>query len=279
MKLAHCSPLHKVSWAPVYFEPLPGSGERFTIAVCVIPEGREPECIPSLQPSTVNKVFPEDRSFLRDAVEMVRESLQAYVRETNSFQGWRPPFDGVELGTPASGKTRNTSEFLDAALHLTSALYRPELQAKTTSKPKKANWTSSVRSLLIERDERMKPLVDARICLANIDLPSVFSFLSHSYAANLVSFAGRLQETMREARAKAWSLDQLDQAPSILFRPECRELLAGIPNEGNQHESSKLQDCIDELRQEARRRNIQVLQFDQPEEAAEHILDRHYSTA
>ena len=269
----------KVTWAPVYFEPLPGSGERITVAVCVLGEGHDPQCSPSLDPTVLTKVFPEDQRFVRDVVAMVQESLYAHTCETHSFNGWEPPIEGFELGLPQSGESRDIEEVLSAALRLTSFLHRPEAHQKRCQELTRVKWASSVRSHLVERDDRLRPLVNARVRLSKVNVPCVFSFLSDNYAANLVSFVGRLQESMREARAKAWSLDQLDQAPSILFRPEYRELLAGMPNEGNQHESSKLQDCIDELRQEAGRRNIQVLQFDQPEEAAEHILDRHYSTA
>lgn len=276
----HAPPTTEVTWAPVYLEPLPGSGERITILVCVLAEGNAPQCFSSLGPSVIAKVFPGDHAYVTDLIEMVRQSLYSYTRETNSLRGWVPPLEGVELGAAADARADDLTEVVSSVLHHTSFLYRPEIEPRKAQKPKKANWTTSVRTLVIERDERLKPLVDARVCLANVDVPSEFSFLSHNYAANLVSFLGSsLLTTMREARAKAWSLDQLDQAPSILFKPENRELLAGMPGEGSKIDPRKLSDCIDELRQEASRRNIGVLQFDHPEEAADHIIERHHALA
>ena len=270
----------KITWAPVYFEPLPGSGERITIAVCALGEGSEPQCISSIDPPTISRVFPESKGFMRDAIEMVRESLVSYSRETKGLNGWVPPFEGVELGTLESGTAPDLPEVLSAALQLSSFLYRQEPQQSKTQSPRNQNWASSVKSLLIEKDRALKQLIGARVCLANVDVPSEFYFLSPNYAANLITFPRRaFKQSLVEARAKAWSLDQLDQAPSLLFRPERRELLAGMPRDADHKDSSRLQDCIEELKEEALRRRIEVLQFESAEQTADHIIDRHYAMA
>ena len=152
---------------------------------------------------------------------MVQESLYAHTCETYSFNGWEPPIEGFELGLPQSGESRDIEEVLSAALRLTSFLHRPEAHQKRCQEPTRVKWASSVRSHLIERDDRLRPLVNARVRLSKVNVPCVFSFLSDNYAANLVSFVGRLQESCAKRAGRRGVSTSL-----IKHRASCSDLSA-----------------------------------------------------
>ncbi|MCY4278126.1 MAG: hypothetical protein OXE81_09875 [Gammaproteobacteria bacterium] len=268
----------KIQWAPIYVEPLHGSGERITMGVCAIVRGKEPIFKLSADSKTLRRIFhAQEYKYLSEAAEMVGESFLDQARKGVSLNDWIPPLAGVEVGAANTSEVSDDhsqlEEFLASAMRLTSCLYHPN-----TSSSRRVNWSKSIRETLIDLDKRLAPMLNAKVSLARYDVVSEFEFLSHSYAANLVSFGNRrISDALREARAKAWSLDQLPHAPDLLFRPANRELIAGISN--SLDDKKKVEEALDEMCQEAARRNIGVVTFDSPKEAAAHIFDMHSEAA
>lgn len=267
-----------IQWAPIYVEPLHGSGERITMGVCAVVQGKEPIFRLSADSKTLRRIFhTEEYKYLSEVAELVGESFRDQAVEGISLDDWSPPLTGVELGTTNTSEVSDDhsqlEEFLSSAMRLTSCLYHP-----TTDQSPRVNWSKSIRESLADLDHELVPMLNAKVPLARHDHVSEFEFLSHSYAANLVSFGNRrIPDVLREARAKAWSLDQLPYAPDLLFRPTNRELIAGIsgPLDG----TKKVEETIDEMCQEAARRNIGVVRFSSPNEAAAHIYERHRQAA
>lgn len=99
--------------------------------------------------------------------------------------------------------------------------------------------------------------------------------LNPSFAANLTSLEpGKLKRQPEDARAKLWSLHLLADAPNYLFKPEVRELLAGVNVKEDHPKRNIVMEAVEELRDEAERRDIEVTQVNSVQTAAQHILDR-----
>ena len=109
--------------------------------------------------------------------------------------------------------------------------------------------------------------------LGNHEVPAIFTFYSPDLAASLVPLThNKLKQKVEEARAKLWSLDMLSDAPNFLFKPTRRELLAAC--ESNEQDSKKnlIFEAVEELRDEASRRGVELADVSSPAEAARHIL-------
>jgi len=59
-----------------------------------------------------------------------------------------------------------------------------------------------------------------------------------------------------------------------LFKPEIRELLAGVSVIQDHPKRALVTEAVEELRDEAERRDIAVTQVNSAQIAAQHILDR-----
>jgi len=86
-------------WAPLYFEPIPGSGERLTIAAIVV--GNDGfEIVAANRLSALGCLYPEDvdrlNFFVRAAIDAVREDLS--IRGIEVITKPQPPMTGIYFG-------------------------------------------------------------------------------------------------------------------------------------------------------------------------------------
>ena len=129
---------------------------------------------------------------------------------------------------------------------------------------------------MINQNERLRDHLDVRVHLGQYDSPAQFTFLDAFFAANLVTFStSNLKRRVEQARAGLWNLSLLKDGP-VLFRPERRELLAGTEL-SDEPVSPNVREAIDEISDEASRRDVLVTELPSPEAVAEHIL--HYASA
>ncbi len=83
--------------APVYFEPMMGSGEWLTVLVAIIgPESAR--VIPSIRQMAIRAMYGVKSSQFSGHVALIRESLLDHLNRSGAFEGWRPPLSGVRLG-------------------------------------------------------------------------------------------------------------------------------------------------------------------------------------
>ena len=259
-----------IDWASVLMEPMAGCGERITVAVAAMDDLGNRRVVGTVQPKMARLLFADQAGLYQDMVTLAVESLSGWSAETGGLEGWTPPLAGMSLGTIHQCHVESVDVALERAMHMVSFLHRGTL-AMPTKQPR-VRWERAVRDGLLERDSRLANNVNAKIHLADRDVPATFTFLSAAYAANVVSFEGAsISRAMNEARAKAWSLDRIGDAPSILFRPERRELLAGLPH-GDGPRRDDVLEAVAEIQDEAQRRHLSVICVDSPETTIAHIL-------
>ena len=148
-------------------------------------------------------------------------------------------------------------------------------QAKQSTDEDIRKWDTQVKAIILRANTKLEHNFNVRVYLGNHDMPAFFTFLSPSFAANLTSLTpGNLKRQLEDARAKLWSLHLLADAPNYLFKPEVRELLAGVNVTQDHPKRALVTEAVEELRDEAERRDIAVTQVNSVQIAAQHILDR-----
>lgn len=261
-------------WAPVLLEPIPGSEERFVIAIAAINES-EMRCAQTIDPAIARAIFRDDRKYVADLIEIVTESLGAHLEHNRSLGQWPPPVEGVSLGSEQESRLSDLDELVRRAGSM-STVFHGEYFKPQSKDPKPVRWTEEVVSILVNRNERLRNHLEVRVHLGRYDSPAEFTFLDSLFAANLVTFSkSNLKRRVEQARAGLWNLSLLKDGP-MLFRPERRELLAGteLPD---QLESANVREALDEISDEASRRDVLVTELTSPQAVAEHIL--HYASA
>ena len=258
-----------IRWAPVLLQPIPGSDERMVIAIAAVAED-EARCMQTIDPSIVAAVFREDRKYVAEIVQLTIRSVREHLTYNRSLSAWPPPVEGVFLGT----EQQTVSSDIDEVVRLAGAMCtvfhgeRCKPQAKT---PRRRRWTEEVIAAILGENEGLRNHLTVRVPIGWHDAPAHFTFLNQSFAANLVTFSNSdLKGRIQQARADLWSLSLLVDGPYI-FHPERRELLAGVEYSGEPADV-KVREAIDEITDEAARREVIVTEFQTPREVAQHIL-------
>ncbi len=265
------------SWAPVLFEPLPGSEERLTIAVAAVNAEGDYRCQATINPKALKTVFQGECGFVKGVVSVTISSCEAFLSSNQNLNAWEPPLDGIYLGKVQDVEISSLDELISFAAPFASFLYSETLdnQAKRPTDEGFRKWDAQVKSIILRANTQLEHNFNVRVYLGNHDMPALFTFLNPSFAANLTSLTpGNLKRQLEDARAKLWSLNLLADAPNYLFKPEVRELLAGVSVAQDHPKRGLVTEAVEELRDEAERRDIAVTQVNSAQTAAQHILDR-----
>ncbi len=267
----------RASWAPVLFEPIPGSEERLTIAVAAIDTEGDYRCQAIINPKVVKTVFQGTSGYVKDVVSVTIDSCESFLGSNGNLNAWEPPLDGVYLGKVQDVDISSLDELISFAAPFASFLYSESLdnQARSSVNEGFRKWDAQVKSIILSANMKLEHNFNVRVYLGNHDMPAFFTFLSPSFAANLTSLTpGNLKRQLEDARAKLWSLHLLADAPNYLFKPDVRELLAGVSVAQDHPKHALVTEAVEELRDEAGRRDIAVTQVKSPQTAAQHILER-----
>ena len=263
-------------WAPVLFEPIPGSDERLTIAVVSVNADGDYRCQATINPKVAKAVFREGCGFVKDIVSVTIANCEAFLGTNRELKAWEPPLDGVFLGKVQDVEISSLDKLISYAAPFASFLYSEasKSQAKRPVQEGYRRWDTQVRSIILRANTKLEHNFNVRVYLGNHDVPALFTFLSPSFAANLTSLTpSNLKSQLEDARAKLWSLHLLADAPNYLFKPDVRELLAGVGVTQDHPKLPLVTEAVEELKDEAERRDIAVTRVDSAQKAAQHILD------
>ena len=256
-------------WAPLLLQPFPGSEERLVIGIGAVGE-RDVRCVQTIDPSIITAVFREDRRYVADIIQLATESLREHLSHNPSLTAWPPPVEGVYLGAQQEAVSSDIDELVRRAGAM-STVFHGEYFKPQSKLPKRPRWSDEVVAIIVDQNERLSDHLEVRVPLGGHDAPAHFTFLNQSFAANLVTFSkSNLKRRLQQARADLWSLSLLVDGP-YLFRPQRRELLAGTELPGEIDDAS-VREAIDEIVDEASRRDVIVTEFQTPREVAQHIL-------
>jgi len=90
-------PAHNVTGAPVFLEPIAGSGERITVAVAVSGEIGS-RVVQILQPDKARCLVGDQADALLGIVYLGVKSLRRHLNMGGALDAWRPPSAGLFLG-------------------------------------------------------------------------------------------------------------------------------------------------------------------------------------
>ena len=259
----------ELRWAPVVLQPIIGSEERLIVAIAAVDDSGETRCLRTLDPDRTKAVFRERSRYVNDVVAMVVRSMVTHLAHEPTLTKWIPPLEGVHLGVERLGAAKDIDTFVRRAGAMVS-VFHGEL-IRQPSVERRQPWARQVTDIVRARNSRLGGNLGVRIPLGDHDAPAPFTFLNATFAANLVTFSRpNLARRIEEARAGMWSLSLLSDSP-FLFNPERKELLAGT-DFGDEPGDAKVREAVDEIADEASRRDVLVTEFRSPEAVAEHIL-------
>ena len=212
-------------WAPLYFEPLRGSDERFCVAVIVVSASRA-RVVSAPGLARLRCLFSRETDFYISVVEEVARQLETFceslstrmaILETRTLDPWRFPTRGFSCGEFRFAKGENLELIAHNALQLCSSLATP--LSSPSPQVRADRVVSSVRKLVTASYPQLRPCFNRSEPVYPNAGETHFAFISGSLAANMGRLnPGNLNEHFPLLQAKAMDLERLrdKQRPDVL---------------------------------------------------------------
>lgn len=105
----------EIDGAPVFIEPILGSGERVVAGLVKFAHGSV-VTLPAVSPATALQLFGSNGAQLAALIDEVLEDANVCLRSQPDLRTWTPLFEGVEVGGVSKAKGRTAQEALQRVL-------------------------------------------------------------------------------------------------------------------------------------------------------------------
>jgi hypothetical protein len=271
-------PTFRADWTPVYLEPILGSGEQLTVAIVVRAKDRA-EIHPVIRPEALRALYGEKAKGIRGIVELAIDNLTDYLRTALPLEQWSSPISGVSLGKSREAASDDMAGILRQAIQLSASLSllgpadvaagedESELQVASST------WTIQVREEIQKRRIDLLPYFNKSGKFFPDGEPVRFGFLGRGVVAQFgVLRPGKIQPSVREARARLWELNRARKITEI--KNVGLILHIPLPGDGlyNDKEHEAAERNTRELRREAQEGEVGLISVHNPEQGAEELL-------
>ncbi len=272
-------PAQAFQGAPVYLEPMMGSGEWLTVLVAVAgPTGAR--VLPALRPSAVRAMYGAKAANFTGLVALVQESLHDHLEQWRSFEDWRPPLVSARLGQVRSLLADDADHALRQliVLHASlSAVDEPDddRDDETVDAPD-AYWWKDVKSTVIARHPALAPGFNVRMGGRVAGYRFRLGFFAQGLAAHFgLARPDRLGSDSRDLKAKLWELQAVRATHPIEVREAHLVLCAPGPSPlFGARQLASAHALVSEIQQEAAERQLSLDAVTTTEEAADLLISR-----
>jgi hypothetical protein len=264
--------------APVYLEPMMGSGECLTVLVAVV-GATGMQVIPAIRPVAIRAMYGAKSENFNGLITLIQESLRDHLEKWRSFDGWRSPLVGARVGDVRPLLADDVDHALRQLILLHASLSAvddsDDDQETSTEEPLDAHWWKDVKSAVVARFPTLAPRfhvqIDGRV--------AGYQFRLGFFAQGLVAHFGlarpdRLRSDSRDLKAKLWELQAI-RASRIDIREASLVLCAPTPTPLYGVRQLASAHALDsEIQQEAADRQLLLHSVTTTEEAAEFLIQR-----
>lgn len=274
-------------WAPLYLEPIVGSGERICIGVAAV-DGSASLVVPVVALDRLECLYGKGV----DAVLMASRLALEYTRDllgkrgAEALRSWKAPMDGVYIGPAIRSEADTLEEIARSGLTASSSLVEKLADAEEEAEGRGTTLTTArLEELVKEKVVSVRPPLGGRFRvqrrIRENARPSVIGFVGDHIAANFgMLLPGKLSPLVDISKAKLWDLAQLrEDVRTDMFSHKLNrfELLVYRPRDESPEYSARqmkgVQEAVVELVAEADKVEIRCRSAVSHEEIAETLLE------
>jgi len=276
-----------VRWAPVYLEPVMGSGERVTVAVAAVPANGKPAVLPVLDAERAQCLLGSGATAFQSIVCLCADDLRLYLASGGGLEGWVAPVEGAAIGTPRDLRATDMTAALrlaaqkSAFLGSLASFTGEEEEEEGASNVAPDKWTQQIEGALRARRPDLLARMRGHFCVTDKARQTRIDFLGVRYAANFarlvpssLSFGGYI----KSAKVKLWDLDALQTASALPImnvsqghQRAAYELLLWRPKSDDpaysERDIRRLEEAVLEIEYEGDRKGLRVIAFTGEEQA------------
>lgn len=278
-------PAYQARFRPVYFEPMLGSGERFTVAILAQDAQGVGRVVQTVSARKLHCMYGDHAAQVLNLVSLAIYSANQHLNTGGDLEDWRPPFDGIYLGSAESTRSNAGMDgVLFQALTSYASLYSGDIidraLSEITGQASEADDSEQLNTNLLQQIRnftlQIKPEFEGhwqRDVIVRDNVPISIDYLGIRYNANLSNFDVRQVKTaFKSAKAKLFDLDVLRQKrhEEVIACEQKFELLVALrhnaPDEAEEH-FYRLEQLADSI-------ELRVIKKATPEELAMRIVQQ-----
>ncbi len=268
-------PLYSAVWCPIQIEPIVGSGEKITVAIAVKGNDGAVNVSKTAPQKVINCLTgsKEVGTKLSSLIQICIESATTHLQQRNTLNDWQSPIQSVTQGDSISALGKDINDIIWQASGLSSILGASSLASNNTKKEKRdlASWKADIKSSLKEKNKKIIKHLDIKIASSGSILNTTVDFLYHNHAIdfgliNNASIQNNYRRQFHVLQSRLWQLDRLRDIQDT-------DELFHIDNVCLMIQSAEKNDLIEEIKIEAKHRDILVTEVKKADEAAS-ILQR-----
>jgi hypothetical protein len=267
------APSYRASWAPVFLEPIMGSGERLTVAILVSDAaGREVKR--TVRDEVLKALYGSKRGHLSQMIDFVLAALRSQGGESDPTI----PLTGFSLGAwqEASSRAERYGVWRQAVYRSCSMASLDDLDAQedeTSAQEGTKQWQAQVRQSVVERRPELANSFNRDVQLISNGLPPRIGFLHEGKAANFATLRPNgISVSVGAARGKLYELVMVKREGTLTRGA----VILGAPREDDLMYSEKALQAatraIAELKHEASEDGLELVPAHSVPEAADQVL-------
>lgn len=275
-------PPYKAIYAPIYLEPIMGSGERLTVAIAAVGYDEKFKVVQTLPEKVIECLYGNEKENFSGLIGVITSSAINHLREKQNLEYWEPPFTGAILGEITETYAADLNGVFVQALKMHSSLsHLPGTKSEVEEvEYNKKWWIDKIKDNFEQKNNRL--------FIQNFDkkfsfykkytaVETKYDYAGNHYVANIsrLPFGRYLSNYVNDAKIKLFDLESIKKAASsdaTLFPDKniSFELLLYMPPKYKR--SKKASAAFHSLEEAGDDRELMVVSIQSPEEAYERIL-------
>lgn len=267
------APSYRANWAPVFFEPISGSGERITVAIVVF-DAAGGEVKRTVRDDVLKALYGSKRAHLSQMIDFVLSSLRSQIGHRDPTI----PLTGFSLGSwqEASSRAERYGVLRQAVYRSCSMANLDDIDAQedeTTAQEGTRQWQAQVRQSVIERRPELANCFNRDVQLISNGMPPRIGFLYESRGCNFATLRPNgLSTSVGAVRGKLYELVMVKREGFV----SRGAVILGAPREDDiTYPEKALQAsmrAIAELKHEAAKDDLELTPAHSVSEAADRVL-------
>ncbi|HBC8967464.1 TPA: hypothetical protein KE741_000731 [Raoultella ornithinolytica] len=279
-------PSFRATWAPVYLEPMMGSGEKFTVVIAAFSDDGTIRVCNAIRPHVVKAMYGSKHNQFNSIIDMLIASLENHLKLKNSFSGWISPIVAAKLGDVFQAQSSDMTGVLRQAVQLTASLSSLDFFSSEDESDDKYSsentWANQLKTRIISDQPSFEQYFHREFKVDGQSRAAKIFFLSKSIAIN----TDRLIPTNLSNhldRNKARILDLLSVKDHDLFERNTFEFLVYRPEDDevtySKSQFVKLNEALHALEEIGDKHSIRVVPVTTVQQAALRLIKAEQQAA
>jgi hypothetical protein len=273
-------PATKGTVAPIYYEPVALSGERYTVCVAAV-MGEQVKVIQTIDKDTLICMFGNNAQSVQYFISEASQGISSWLSAEKSFQNYTSLVGNMYLGPAKTLNADNIDDILKIAIRNTASLaslnFIESEDDEIAEHSKVGSYTTRFIKL-VKQEVLSSNIVAKNNFNKTIGKIHKYHFVGNHYVANLAAMnPATANRSIGEAKKSLWDLSvakdysfDLEQSELIMFLPANDE----IQYSDKQYKNAKA--LLDFFEEEADKKQILLTVTSSAHNAAERLL-KHIS--